>query len=155
MGRRLGKDAKLYIAAQALTGADPSDAANADWSEVTNVRDLTINLEKSEADVTTRGNNGWRQTMAALKDGSIEFEMVWDDEDEDLAEFSDAFINDTPLPLAVMSGDIETPGNDGLVSNFSVTNFSRSEALEDGIKVSVTIKPLDNTQWYTVGESSS
>jgi hypothetical protein len=36
-----------------------------------------------EADVTTRGNAGWRATVATLKDGSIEFEMVWDTGDAD------------------------------------------------------------------------
>jgi hypothetical protein len=41
----------------------------------------------------------------------------------------------------------------GLVSNFVVTNFSRTEPLEDAIKVSVTAKPSSFTQWYNNGES--
>lgn len=35
-----------------------------------------LNLEKGEADVTTRANNGWRATKGTLKEGSIEFEMA-------------------------------------------------------------------------------
>lgn len=30
---------------------------------------------------TTRANNGWRATAGTLKEGSIEFEMVWDPTD--------------------------------------------------------------------------
>jgi hypothetical protein len=64
---KLGMEAKLY--------RNTGSYAAPTWSEMTNVKDLTLNLE---ADVTTRGNAGWRATIAALKDGSIEFEMVWD-----------------------------------------------------------------------------
>ena len=65
---KLGLDAKLFQ--NTGTYATPT------WDEITNVRDLTLNLEAGEADVTTRGNAGWRATVATLKDGSIEFEMV-------------------------------------------------------------------------------
>jgi hypothetical protein len=67
MGVRLGLDAKLYR----NTGTYAAPV----WNEVKNVKDLTLNLEAGEADVTTRGNNGWRATLATLKDGSVEFEM--------------------------------------------------------------------------------
>ena len=65
---KLGMEAKLYR--NTGTYAAPT------WVEMTNVKDVTLNLEAGEADVTTRGNAGWRATIAALKDGSIEFEMV-------------------------------------------------------------------------------
>ena len=78
MSVKLGLDAKLYR----NTGTFASPA----WNEVINVKDLTLNLEAGEADVTTRGNNGWRATVATLKDGSIEFEMVWDTADADFAK---------------------------------------------------------------------
>lgn len=43
-----------------------------DGAEIKNVKDLTINLEKAEADASTRANNGWRATFGTLKDASIE-----------------------------------------------------------------------------------
>lgn len=67
---KLGMEAKLYR--NSGTYASPT------WTEIQNVKDLTLNLEAGEADVTTRGNAGWRATIASLKDGSIEFDMVWD-----------------------------------------------------------------------------
>ena len=63
---KLGMEAKLYR--NTGTYALPT------WVEMINVKDLTLNLEAGEADVTTRGNAGWKATIAALKDGSIEFE---------------------------------------------------------------------------------
>ena len=51
MGIKLGLDAKLY--------RNTSVYATPTWDEITNIRDLTLNLEAGEADVTTRGNNGW------------------------------------------------------------------------------------------------
>jgi hypothetical protein len=83
MGVRLGLEAKLYR----NTGTSGSPT----WTEMTNVKDLTLNLEASEADVTTRGNAGWRATLAALKDASIEFEMVWDTADAAFTAIKDAF----------------------------------------------------------------
>lgn len=155
---RVGMFAILYRAAALLTGADPEDASGASWTEIDNVRDLTQNVETGEADVTTRSvarNGGWRQTLSTLKEGSIEFEMVWDPDDADYLAFKDAWINGEEIACAAMSGDIEDDGEDGLVSNFSVTNFSRGEPLEDAIKVNVTLKPSSQTQWYVVGESGS
>ena len=111
------------------------------WNEIANVRDLTLNLEAGEADVTTRGNAGWRATVATLKSASIEFEMVWDASDEDFAAIKDAFFANGSLEFAVMDGPITMAGAQGLRATCAITNFSRNEALEEAIKVSVTLKP--------------
>jgi len=64
----LGLDAKLYR--NTATWGSPS------WDEFTNVKDVKLNLQKAEADTTTRGGNGWRSKTGTLKEGSIEFTMV-------------------------------------------------------------------------------
>ena len=58
MSTRLGMDAKLY--------RNSGSFGSPIWTEVTNVKDLTLNLEKGEADVTTRANGGWRATVGTL-----------------------------------------------------------------------------------------
>jgi len=149
MGFKLGMEAKLYFSATLLDGeTNTPDALS--WTEQTNVKDLTLNLETGEADVTTRANSGWRATAATLKEGSIEFEMVWDTGDGGFTAIKNAWLNSTELALAAMDGDIDTAGNQGLASNFTVTNFSRSEPLEEAMTVSVTIKPSSFTEWYEV-----
>ena len=130
---KLGMEAKLYR--NTGTYAAPT------WVEMLNVKDLTLNLEASEADVTTRGNAGWRATIAALKDGSIEFEMVWDTGDADFTAIKDAFFGNTSIEFAVMDGDVAGSGSQGLRATMAITNFSRNEPLEEAITVSVTAKP--------------
>ena len=145
MGIKLGMEAKLYR--NTGTYALPT------WVELTNVKDLTLNLEAGEADVTTRGNAGWRATVATLKDGSIEFEMVWDTADTNFTAIQDAFFNGTDIEFAVMDGDITASGSQGLRATMSVTSFSRNEALEEALMVSVNAKPTYATnapEWMTV-----
>ena len=133
MAVKLGLSAKMYR----NTGTYASPV----WNEIKNVKDLTLTLETGEADVTTRGNAGWRATVATLRDASVEFEMVWDTSDDDFSAIRNAFLNNTSLEVAVMDGDITTSGSQGLRATCMVTSFSRSEALEEAITVSVTIKP--------------
>ena len=145
MGIKLGMEAKLYR--NTGTYAAPT------WVELTNVKDLTLNLEAGEADVTTRGNAGWRATVATLKDGSIEFEMVWDTTDTNFTAIQSAFFNGTDIEFAVMDGDITSSGSQGLRATMSITNFSRSEALEEALMVSVNAKPtyaVNAPEWMTV-----
>lgn len=142
---KLGMEAKLY--------RNTGSYAAPTWSEMTNVKDLTLNLEASEADVTTRGNAGWRATIAALKDGSIEFEMVWDPTDAGFTAIQDAYFNNTTLEFAVMDGDVASTGSQGLRATMSITKLTRSEPLEQAITVSVTAKPTYSAnapEWMTV-----
>lgn len=141
----LGLDAKLYR--NTAVWATPT------WSEIDNVRDLTLNVEKGDADVSTRGSGGWRQHAVTLKDGSIEFEMVWDTADTEFTALKDAFFNDTTVECAAMDLAITVTGSQGLHADFNVGDFSRNEALEDALKVSVNLTPArtDNTpEWLTI-----
>ncbi len=131
MSVRLGLDAKLYYGAA-------GSSAN---TEITNVKDLTLNLEKAEADVTTRGNNGWRATVGTLKDASIEFQMVWDTNDSGFAAIRQSFFSNTPLTFRIMSGPSSDSSSEGLLATCAVLSFTRNEALEEAITVDVTIKP--------------
>jgi hypothetical protein len=132
MSIKLGMEAKLYYGAAGATAA----------TELTNVKDVTLNLESGEADVTTRGNSGWRATVGTLKTGSVEFEMIWDSDDAGFAAIKDAYFNNEPIALAILDG----AGGEGLDADFSITNFSRKEALEEAITVSVTAKPTYSTR---------
>lgn len=146
MSTRLGMDAKLY--------RNTGDYATPVWVEVSNVKDVTLNLEKGEADVTTRANGGWRATVGTLKDASIEFQMVWDTVDAGFDAIRQAFFNNAPLEFAVMDGDITDPDSEGLRATFDIFNFTRNEALEEAIMVDVSIKPTyaDNApEWITGG----
>ena len=132
---------------------DPAGTALATLTEMDNVKDVTLNLEAGEADVTTRANSGWRATAATLKEASVEFEMVWDTADAGFSAIKDAFFDGTNIDLAVMDGDIGQTGTQGLRAEFGITSFSRSEPLEEAITVSVTAKPaysVNAPEWMVI-----
>jgi hypothetical protein len=148
MATKLGMEAKLYY--RAAGNENPIVAAN--WTELDNSKDVTLNLETGEADVTTRANNGWKATAATLKDGSVEFTMVWDTADAGFNAIQAAWFAGSSIALAVMDGDLSVAGSQGLVADFAIINFSRDEPLEEAITVKVTAKPARSTiapRWHT------
>ena len=148
MAIRLGLNAKLY--------RNTGSYASPTWNEIGNVKDVTLNLESADADVTVRANNGWRATVPTLKDASVEFEMVWDTADEDFQAIRDAYLNNTTLEVLALDGPVSgagSTGNQGLRAVCNVTGFSRSEPLEEALSVSVTVKPAYSANpptWHVV-----
>lgn len=134
MGFKRGADCKLY------RNMAPTYEAP-EWDEVANVRDLTTGLEKAKADLTTRASNRWRMNVSTLKDLSIEFQMVWDDEDDAFSAFLDAWLEDTPMDILVLDGAADDPGSDGFRATVEVMTFTRSEALEEGVLADVRLEP--------------
>lgn len=132
MGIVVGFQAKCYY------GAAGSPATN----ELTNIRNLKLNLSKGEADVTTRGAKGWRQMVGTLKEGSVEFDMVWDTEDPGFSAIQAAWENDTPIAILALDGK----NGSGLDADCAVLNFERDEQLEEGLTVSVSVKPTYSTR---------
>lgn len=145
MAAKVGLDAKLYR--NSGTYALPT------WNELVNTKDVTLNLEAGEADASRRGSGGWRETLMTLKDGSVEFEMVYDNTDAEFTALKNAFFNGDTVEMAVMDGDIATTGSQGLRATMSIINFSRNEPLEEALTVSVTVKPAPSANppaWMTV-----
>ena len=147
MSVKLGMDAKLYFCAAGIGGSPV-------WTLLGNVKNVTLNLQKGEADVTTRANNGWKATAGTLKEGSIEFEMVWDTADAGFTAIQQAYFNNTLIGMAAMDGPIATNGSQGLWADCMITDFSRDEPLEEAITVKVTAKPTYSANaplWKTIG----
>lgn len=141
----LGMNAKIY---QGAAAADPSTLDPSTLTEMGNVKDVTLSLEAGEADITTRANSGWRATAPTLRECSCEFEMVWKPGDAGFEAIKSAFLSAGTVALAVLTGAHNESGAEGPVGNWSITNFSRSEALEEAVTVSVTAKLAAFGQWY-------
>jgi hypothetical protein len=138
----LGMKAKLYHGAV--------DAALSAMTEQSNVKDLTLTMEAGEADVSTRANQGWKATAPTLRECTAEFEMVWKPGDTGFEAIKDAFLNATEISMAVMSEDKATVGSEGPRGNWSITNFSRDEKLEEAITVKVTAKLAKFIAWEKI-----
>ena len=139
----LGMNAGLYQGAAGAT--DP-----ATMTEVENVRDVTLSLEAGEADITTRGNSGWRATAPTLRECSVEFQMVWKPGDAVFDAIKSAFLTAATVALAVLDQKSGVSGAQGPLGDFSITNFSRNEALEEAIVADVTAKLAVFVEWHEV-----
>ena len=93
--------------------------------------------------VTTRGNGGWKATVATLKDASVEFEMIWDTGDAGFTAIKNSYFNNTAISLLIL--DAATSGQ-GLDADFMVTKFTREEPLDEAIVVKITAKPTLSTR---------
>jgi hypothetical protein len=145
----LGMNAKIY--------QGPTGTALASLDEMGNVKDVSLSLEAGEADVTTRANQGWRATAPTLRECTAEFEMLWKPGDAGFDAVKTAFLTAGTIRLAVLTGprsaDGTTPetGTEGPLGDFSITNFSRNEPLEEGVTVSVTAKLAVFDEWIDDG----
>ena len=135
MAAILGLDAKTYFAG---TIASPVFT-----DEVGPIKEETVNLEKSLADITDRRANGWRLQAGTLKEGTVDIQMIYDPADADFNQFEDAFFSNDQLVLAFMDGDCTVAGTYyGLLGAFEVTSFSQPRPLEDAIVVDITLTPV-------------
>lgn len=145
MDNILGLDAKLYH--------NTGSYATPTWDEIDDAQDVSLNLEAGEAEAKRRGGGGWAETIAALKEASIEFGLLYRPGDPDFAALRDAYLNRTAIDLLILDGDVETSGSQGLRAVCHITNFSREEPLEEAVTISVTAKPTPNDDgppvWFT------
>jgi len=137
----LGMNAKIYH--DVAGSASPAN-------EMANVKDVSLSLEAGEADVTTRANQGWRATAPTLRECTAEFEMLWQPGDAGFEAVKTAFLSAGTIALAILTGDKAASGTEGPIGDFSITNFSRNEPLEEGVTVSVTAKLAVFSEWLEV-----
>lgn len=145
MPAKLGLDCVLH--------RNTGNYASPTWNAIPNVKDLTLSLEKAEADVTTRASGGWRWTIGTLKDATLEFQMVADSTDDDFTAIQTAFFANTAIEFAALDGSSATNGSQGLRATMDILKFSRNEELENAVMFDVTLKPTyaaNAPAWMTV-----
>jgi hypothetical protein len=130
----LGKDAKTYYGTKGSTAS----------TELTNIRDASLSMERGEADVTTRANQGWRATAPTLRSATFEFTMVWDPDDAGFAAIRDAYLSDGGTVALLV---LDKEGGQGPDADWSITNFARDESLEEALTVNVTAKMETFREW--------
>lgn len=121
-------------------------------NEVPNVRDLTLDLDKDEDEVSRRGSGGWKEFVGTMKMASVEFGIVWDTADDDFLTWRGSYLDGTPVDCYVLDGDSAVAGAQGLRASFEVFKFPRSEELAKVLGASVSMKPTyaaNPPQWVT------
>lgn len=124
------------------------------WDLISNVKDLTLNLDKDETDVTTRASGGFKEFVDGLIDASIEFSMLYDTTDTDFTAIRTAFFAKSSIEFLILDGLVATTGAQGLRVTCMVKSFTRNETLGEALMTDVTIRPVKNSNaaptWYTV-----
>jgi len=121
---RVGLNGILY------RGAAGSQAG----TEMVNVRDVTLTMDKDAADTTTRGCGGWKSRKGTLKDLKIEFNIVDKSDDTDIVAIRNASINNTLIALYAK----DAADGDGPDADFEVTGFKRGEPLNGETTYDIT-----------------
>lgn len=159
----LGLNAKMYylrlnegVASDGIKTDFATDKATLVNNELDNVRDVTLNLETGQADVTTRGGSGWRQIVATLKSGTVETQMVWDPTDVGFTDFLTAWLAGRTIAVAILDHVTVPPSGEkviGLYADFAITNFTRNEQLENALLADVRLnvgRGTTSPEWVDV-----
>jgi predicted secreted protein len=145
MAHVLAENAKLYY--NTGTYAAPT------WTLITNVKDVTLSMEKDEIDVTTRASGGFKEFVDGLIDASVEFSMIWDTGNAAFTAIKAAFFAKTAVELLVCDGVYTVTGSQGLRAECMIKSFSRGENLGEALTVDCSARPVKNTNaapsWYT------
>lgn len=143
----------LVVAENAKLYYNSGSYGSPTWVEVSLAKDVTLNLEKSDIDVTTRGSGGFTEYANGLIDASIEFSCLYNTADAAFQAVRDAFINKTNIEMLVLDGSTGTSGSQGLRAIMLVGSFTRNETLGEALMVDVSMKPVANDDsvpaWYT------
>jgi hypothetical protein len=146
----LGMDAKFYLG--------DINASIDEMNEVDNIKDLKLTMGKSTVDISTRGGARTRMKVGTLKEISVEFQMMWNNEDTYFNILRDAYSKDTEVSAAILTGSKTENGSQGPIFNWIVSKLDRDESLESNITADVTLEPSSvNTTneegWMEVGAS--
>lgn len=123
------------------------------WVEIATVKDLSNPMNKDKADQSNRGSK-FKKSTGAMIDASVTFQITYLNGDADHAALRAAFLADTAIEFAIMSGDITTSGEEGLRAFCEVFEFSHEQPLNDGVTVDIEIAPTYHEESSTVIEPS-
>ena len=146
----VGKDCRLYL--NGGTHATPT------WTEITKAINVSANLGKGEADVSSR-ETSWKLAKGALKELEISFtyrhkagaDTVFD-------ALLAAYLADTAVEFAVMDAAITESGAQGPRAFCEIFAMNLTQELENSAEYEFTLKPtyheesgsLIEPEWYEV-----
>jgi len=122
------------------------------WDLIECIEDLSIGLDHSSEDVSTRGGGGWKQERLTLKEGSVDVGLLYDTEDDDFQELLDAYFDESKIEVALMDGPIATAGSQGLRATVQVKSMPLEQPLAGVVKAAATLVITRGTTpaWMTV-----
>ncbi|WP_437205860.1 hypothetical protein [Planctomicrobium sp. SH664] len=151
-GETIGLDACLYISEDLL-----GDEGGPTWEELEPVGEVTINDTRNEGTVKDRRSQ-FEKTKLGQRVYSIDATVTHVKGDATLAAVRAAYETGVPIAVAAMTGDIETPGEEGMQLDCYVTAMTSPQPFEDIQTVDITFKPAaesDEEPVYVVVEEEA
>jgi predicted secreted protein len=111
------------------------------WSKIDKQKDLGLNLEKEEADVTNRDSAGWEETVGTIKKANIEFDILYVRTNTSHTALQNSFLNGTAMDCLILDGDSAEVGAKGYRMQLEVMSWPREENLKEAMKTAVKMKP--------------
>lgn len=133
--------AKIGLNAELSYGTVGS--ASVTYAAMCNVRDVTLNLERGEADISTRCSD-IELVVSTMQKISLEFEMIWDEDDADFANVLSHYTANTVIYLQCLSSD----DGSGVAGPWVITKLNRKEGLRDAVIAEVAVKPTQDGTTY-------
>lgn len=133
MELKLGYECKLQVSATAST------APAASSSELANIKDVTVTLNRTAVDATTRAAGAFKTYMPGQIDSEISFKMLADGDSTSnslCTTIREAWLNGTALAMKISLGD-----GYYFMADFIVTDMSNGQALEDVVAYDIKVKP--------------
>lgn len=162
----IGVDGKVYYlttGTRATWGTANSDgvhegAAPGNLTEISNVADVVMPIEKERSEITRRTHGGWKAYKGTLKDVEIELSMLHKPTAADYIAMQKAFLTGGTIALALLDGGKATTGSTGLWADFEVVAMNKGEEIAGAQTMNFTLVPGDSAvppEWVevTAGES--
>jgi hypothetical protein len=161
MSTRISIDAKAYYQTTgtratwnaSVVGGVHVGAAAPNLTEITRVKDISYTPSKEKADVSRRGNGGWKAYRGTLKDLELTISMPLDPTDTAYKALLGSYLSNTTIALAILSGVKTLAGEEGVWGDFEVFSVEKSEQLAEGQMVTFTVGLGDSAvapEWVRV-----
>lgn len=123
-GQKIGRMAKMYI----NTGTYETPV----WLEVDMIDDVEVSLEKATNEIDIRASGNTKTTVGNRKIGlSTNYYELTGYTDAVKPELVTSWNDDAPIELLTLDQDITVVGAEGFRGAFVVTNFAKSEKVNE------------------------
>lgn len=111
------------------------------WVELTPIINATLNLAYEEAEATTRGSGGVKETEPSLLNVSIDANLQWRNDNTQCEALWDAFMGRNEITLMALTGAATDPEARGVTGKFKITSFPQKQELANMVEHDIVFKP--------------
>lgn len=122
MSTRLGRNHKLYYNAGSY--ASPT------WTEVTLVRDGTLNQDAEKAEAASRGSGAFGIDVVTMLNVGFEAEIIRDTANAVFVVLETAFYALSAVEFLILDGPVGTTGSRGVRAACQIQKWTRGEPLK-------------------------